>query len=137
MSECHRQLSKYLAQQYDYCSTTLLLHNKKKLVLNEKDVLATLNIPCGNTPVVEAKGDKDTPEYEQLLKTWRESWNLKVGSPITQQMGEELLKRGDFEDEFKRDFVVFVVFSMIKGHQNRKANYEILLLSLMSIKSRI
>ena len=71
-------------QQYDYCSTTLLLHNKKKLVLNEKDVLATLNIPCGNKPVVEAKDDKDTPEYEQLLKTRRESWNLKVGSPITQ-----------------------------------------------------
>ena len=42
-------------------------------------------------------------------------------------MGEELLKRGDYEDEFKRDFVVFLVSSMIKGHQSRKANYKILL----------
>ena len=31
LSECHGQLSRYLVQQYDYCSTTLLLQNKKKI----------------------------------------------------------------------------------------------------------
>ena len=53
-------------------------------------------------------------------------------------MGEEIVARGDYADEFKRDFVVFVVFSMIKGHQDRKANYKILysLINVNEIRNR-
>ena len=88
-------------------------------------------------PVVEAKGDNSIPEYEQLLKSQREKWNLAVGSPVTQNMGEKIMKRGDHVDEFKRDFIVFVVSSMLKQHQNRKANYKILffLIDINKIKN--
>ena len=47
-------------------------------------------------------------------------------------MGKEIIARRDYGDDFKRDFMVFVVSSMVKGHQDRKANYKILY-SLMNI----
>ena len=41
-------------------------------------------------------------------------------------MGKEIVARGDYGDDFKRDFVVFVVSSMLKGHQSKMSNYKIL-----------
>ena len=41
-------------------------------------------------------------------------------------MGEEIIARRDYGDDFKRDFVVFVVSFMVNGHQDRKTNYKIL-----------
>ena len=58
--------------------------------------------------------------------------------PNTQKIGEKIIARGDYEDDFKRDFVVFVVSSMLKGHQNRKLNYKILysLININKIRNR-
>ena len=47
-------------------------------------------------------------------------------------MGKKIVARGDYGDDFKRDFVVFAVSSMVKGHQDRKSNYKILY-SLMNV----
>ena len=67
-----------------------------------------------------------------MLKSWRERWNIAVGSPITQKMGKEIVARGEYGDDFKSDFVVFIVFFMLKGHQSRMSNYKILY-SLMNV----
>ena len=47
-------------------------------------------------------------------------------------MGKKIVARGDYGDDFKRDFVVFIVSSIVKGHQDRKSNYKILY-SLMNV----
>ena len=45
---------------------------------------------------------------------------------------KKIIARRDYEDDFKTYFMVFVDFSMVKGHQDRKANYKILY-SLMNV----
>ena len=90
------------------------------------------NIPREKLLIVEATNDNYKLEYAELLKSWRERWNIAVESPNTQKMGEEIIARGDYENDFKRDFVVFVVYSMLKGHQSRMSNYKILY-SLMNV----
>ena len=132
LSKCHGQLSRYLVESFDYCKTTIVFENNEKVDITEDDVFAMYNISRGKLPIVEVTNDNYTPEYAELLKSWRERWNIAVGSPITQKMSEEIIARRDYRDDFKRDFVVFVVSSMLKGHQSRMSNYKILY-SLMNV----
>ncbi|XP_019161846.1 PREDICTED: uncharacterized protein LOC109158392 [Ipomoea nil] len=41
-------------------------------------------------------------------------------------MGDAIIQRGDYGDEFKRDFMVLLVSSMLRGFQTRYCNYRIL-----------
>ena len=83
LSECHGQLSRYLVESFDYYKTVIVLENNEKVDITEDDVFAMYNISRGKLPIVEATNDNYTPEYAELLKSWRERWNIVVGSPIT------------------------------------------------------
>ncbi|XP_019190269.1 PREDICTED: uncharacterized protein LOC109184697 [Ipomoea nil] len=61
-------------------------------------------------------------------------WNVKSGSPITTKMPDEIIRRGDHGDAFKRDFVVFAVSSLLRGNTGRYANYRVLK-SLLNIRA--
>ncbi|XP_019158292.1 PREDICTED: uncharacterized protein LOC109155019 [Ipomoea nil] len=121
------QLVQYLLDNFELYQTHFKLENDK-LTVEEEDIKYTLGIPRGEKVVVEGPkyDEQGRPKYRALLQSWRTRWNIKIGSPITTKMGDVIVKRGDYGDEFKRGFMVLTVSCMMRGFQTRRCNHKIL-----------
>ncbi|KAJ8424986.1 hypothetical protein Cgig2_027995 [Carnegiea gigantea] len=101
-----KSLGMWLLENYDRCGSFLNLLNRRILEFTKKDVHSTLRLPRG-------------PKK-------RRRWGISSGAPKIGKMHGGILDRGDHGDEFKRDFVVYVVSTCIKGNQNGDAYFKIL-----------
>ncbi|XP_019183751.1 PREDICTED: uncharacterized protein LOC109178669 [Ipomoea nil] len=121
------KLVQYLLDNFNVCRCDFVLEDDS-LHIEEEDVEYTLGIPRGPLKVNEGTKMEDTStrEYKLLLTSWRRRWGITAGSPITTQMPDEIVRRADHGDEFKRDFVVFAVSSMLPGNTTRYSKYRIL-----------
>ncbi|XP_019184037.1 PREDICTED: uncharacterized protein LOC109178942 [Ipomoea nil] len=121
------KLVQYLLDNFNVCRCDFVLEDDS-LHIEEEDVEYTLGIPRGPLKVNEGTKMEDTStrEYKLLLTSWRRRWGITAGSPITTQMPDEIVRRADHGDEFKRDFVVFAVSSMLRGNTTRYSKYRIL-----------
>lgn len=126
ISECPAKLCQYLIENLNVYRCAICLDNQE-LPLTEEDVQNVFDFPRGQKQVIEGQKESACDSYSSLLEKWRARWNVKgKSSPFTITMPEEIVKRGDHGDEFKRDFVVLVVSSLIKGSKTRISNYKIL-----------
>ncbi|KAJ8426863.1 hypothetical protein Cgig2_008658 [Carnegiea gigantea] len=104
-----KDLATWLLQKFDPTSYTLKLSDNRVLEITEADVHATLALPMGQ------------------LEVQRIRWNLgRTGSPKVGKMVDRILDRGDHGDEFKRDFVLYIISTCIIGSMNGDCFFRIL-----------
>lgn len=119
------RLTRYLLEQFDPYKCSLDLQDDQ-MRISADDVYSTLELPNGQYPVIEGTSETEPPEYVTLLTDWRHRWQVAKGSPLTRCMPAKMIERGDSGDWFKRDFVIMLVSSLLKGNQSRKAAYKVL-----------
>ncbi|XP_019176446.1 PREDICTED: uncharacterized protein LOC109171821 [Ipomoea nil] len=134
-SSNYSQLVEYLLQRFDVFKSDFILDGDH-LHVGEEDVEYILGLPRGKRDVEEGTKSEEnsTAAYNKVLTEWRKRWNVRSGSPITTKMPDEIIRRGDHGDAFKRDFVVFAVSSLLRGNTGRYANYRVIK-SLLNIRS--
>ena len=75
------------------------------------DVRATLALLMGLLEVHVASPHETKNKCTKLLEVWRRMWNLRrTGTPQVGMMIQRILHRGDYGEEFKRDFVLYVYY---------------------------
>ncbi|KAJ8438204.1 hypothetical protein Cgig2_001922 [Carnegiea gigantea] len=116
-----KTLGMWLLENYDYYGSFLNLSNHRILEFTKEDVHATLRLPMGPKKVVEGKTCDSCEKYNALLG----SWSLR-GRDEIRKMHNGILDQGNHGDEFKRDFVIYVVSTCIKGNQNGDAYIKIM-----------
>ncbi|KAJ8420950.1 LOW QUALITY PROTEIN: hypothetical protein Cgig2_017689 [Carnegiea gigantea] len=116
----------WLLENYDYCGSFLNLSNHRILEFIKEDVHATLGLPMGPKNVVEGKTCDSYEKYNALLVSWWRRWGISFGAPKIRKMRDEILDQGDHGDKFKKDFIIYVVSTCIKGNQNGDAYFKIL-----------
>ncbi|KAJ8451709.1 hypothetical protein Cgig2_018343 [Carnegiea gigantea] len=122
-----KDLATWLLQKFDPASNTLKLSDNRVLEITEKDVHATLALPMGQLEVQVASTCEPKNEYTKLLEQWRIRWNRgRTGSPKVGKMVDRILDRGDHGDEFKRDFVLYIISTCIIGSMNGDCFFRIL-----------
>ncbi|KAJ8440091.1 hypothetical protein Cgig2_025290 [Carnegiea gigantea] len=113
--------------KFDPASNTLKLSYHRVLEITKEDVHATLALPMGQLDVQVASTCEPKNEYTKLLEKWRIRWNLgRTGSPKVGKMVDRILQRGDHGDEFKRDFVLYIISTCIIGSKNGDCFFRIL-----------
>ncbi|KAJ8430632.1 LOW QUALITY PROTEIN: hypothetical protein Cgig2_008312 [Carnegiea gigantea] len=81
-----------------------------KLLINEEDVYATLELPMGQLEI----------------KLWRRRWNVERGGPPIGSMHEVILEHGGHGHEFITDFIAYVVSTCIVGNANGTCHFRVL-----------
>ncbi|KAJ8428359.1 hypothetical protein Cgig2_002772 [Carnegiea gigantea] len=72
---------------------------------------APLALPMGPLVVHLASAYELINKCTEVLKVWRRRWNLgRIGTEKVGMMVEQILQRGDYGEEFKRDFVLYVYY---------------------------
>ncbi|KAJ8434394.1 hypothetical protein Cgig2_014241 [Carnegiea gigantea] len=122
-----KDLATWLLQKFDPTSNTLKLSNNRVLEITEEDVHATLALPMGQLEVQVPSTCEPKNEYTKLLEQWRIRWNLgRTGSPKVGKIVDRILDGGDHGDEFKRDFVLYIISTCIIGSMNDDCFFRIL-----------
>ncbi|KAJ8426040.1 hypothetical protein Cgig2_021398 [Carnegiea gigantea] len=104
-----KDLATWLLQKFDSASNTLKLSNNRVVKITEGDVHTTLALPIGQ------------------LEIQRIKWNLgRIGSLKVGKMVDQILQRGDRGDEFKRDFVLYIISTCIIGNMSGDCFFRIL-----------
>ncbi|XP_031131949.1 uncharacterized protein LOC116033338 [Ipomoea triloba] len=119
------RLTRYLLEQFDPYKCSLDLQGDQ-MRISADDVYSTLELPNGQYHVIEGTSETEPEEYVNLLTEWRHRWEVTKGSPLTRSMPAKMIERGDSGDWFKRDFVIMLVSSLLKGNQSRNAAYKVL-----------
>nr|GMC89498.1 uncharacterized protein LOC109179062 [Ipomoea batatas] len=133
LSNLDRMLTTYLVKNFDVYRCVLRLE-KEEMLLTEDDVESTLGLPKSDIQVVEGNNSNATIEYNNLVEEWRVHWRIDSCSPLVKTLSEGLGERKDHGDMFKRDFVVFVISSLFKGHAKWTSNFK-LLYSLIDVNN--
>ncbi|KAJ8437350.1 hypothetical protein Cgig2_009690 [Carnegiea gigantea] len=93
---------------YEQYLAFLDLSNHKILEFTKEDVHATLGLPMGPSKVVEGKTCDSCEKYNAVLGSWRRRWDISSGAPKIGKMLNGILDWGDHDDEFKRDFIIYI-----------------------------
>ena len=123
VSKCPTRLSLYLLKNFRTSNSVITLSNAEKLCIDEEDIYCVLNLPRGPVPIVESLGkyeESEPREYMKILRAWRTRWvgNPNRGAPSTNSMPKMIKQNVSSDENFKRDFVVYVVSSFISTNQN-------------------
>ncbi|KAJ8432933.1 hypothetical protein Cgig2_023063 [Carnegiea gigantea] len=98
----------------------LKLASHEELRISEEDVYLTMGFPRGSKPIQEAK-KSDKGECTRVLDEWKAQW---VGAlPKTHQVLSQMKNQRQGGDMFKRNFIVYLVTTLVKGQQTRKLCY--------------
>ncbi|KAJ8431033.1 hypothetical protein Cgig2_022975 [Carnegiea gigantea] len=114
------RLAKLLVENFDTCRRAVKLASNDELRIIEEDIYLTMGFPRGSTPVQEAK-KSDKGEYTWVLDEWKDQWRGVL--PKTQQVLAQMKNQRQESDLFKRNFIVYVVSTLIKGKQTWKLCY--------------
>ena len=99
----------------------MTLTNREELKIDKEDIQCILNLPRGDVDITESIGqNSDGDKYLQMLRAWRIRWagsDIK-GSPTTVLITDRIIENKDADDDFNRDFVVYVVSSFLWTAQN-------------------
>jgi len=77
----------------------------------EEDARVKLALPMDPLKVDIAATYKPKNKCTKLLEQWRRMLNLgRTGTPKIGMMVEQILQRGGDEEEFNRDFVLYVYY---------------------------
>ena len=124
------RLAKWLVQNFDTCRRALKLTSNEELRISEEDVYLTMGFPRGSKPIQEAK-KSDKGEYTRVLGEWKAQWAGAL--PKTHQVLSHMKNQRQGGDMFKRNFIVYLVTTLVKGQQTWKVNH-LVLKSLVDLK---
>ncbi|KAJ8422870.1 hypothetical protein Cgig2_010270 [Carnegiea gigantea] len=108
------RLARWLVQNFDTCRRAVKLASNEELRSSEEDVYLTMGFPRGTKPVQEAK-KSDKGEYTRVLDEWKAQWAGAL--PKTHQVLSQMKNQRQGGDMFKRNFIVYVVTTLVKGQQ--------------------
>ncbi|KAJ8424277.1 hypothetical protein Cgig2_018076 [Carnegiea gigantea] len=112
------RLARWLVLNFDTCRRAVKLASNEELRISEEDVYLTMGFPRGSKPIQEDK-KSDKGEYTRVLDEWKAQW---VGAlPKTHQVLSHMKNQRQGGDMFKRNFIVYVVITLVKGQQMWKA----------------
>lgn len=124
------KLGRWLVEHFDTCRRAIKLASNDELRVTEEDVYLTMGFPRGCKHVEEAKKN-DKGEYQQVLDEWKGQWGGAL--PKTHEVLTQIKNQTQGGDLFKRNFIVYVVSTLVKGHQTARVNH-IILKSLVHLK---
>jgi len=94
-----------------------------ELRILEEDVYLIMGFSRGSKPTNEARKN-DKGDYLQILNEWKGQWGGVL--PKTNQVLAQMRNQRHGGNLSKRNFVVYVISTLIKGHQTLKVNHIIL-----------
>ena len=113
-STIYKNFATWLLQNLDPTSNLLKLFDNRMLEIIEKDVHITLALQMGPLEFQIASTCEPKNECPKLLEQWRRRWNIgRIGTPKVGMMVKQILQRGDHGEEFKRDFVLYIISTCI------------------------
>ncbi|KAL3613312.1 hypothetical protein CASFOL_042824 [Castilleja foliolosa] len=125
LKENHLELIHFLLINFNYrrCSVEI---PGGELRIREEDALSVFDLPQGRKVIPESHALKGNAHIDRIVSQFTERWNVQINNPLLKVMREGLSERQDFDDDFKLDFVVFAVSSIIKSNHDRNVNYRFL-----------
>jgi len=117
------KLARWLVESFDTCRRAIKLCGGDELRILEEDVYLTMGFSRGFKLVNEVRKN-DKGDYLQILDEWKGQWGGVL--PKTDQVLAQMRNQRHGGDLFRRNFVVYVVSTLIKGHQTLKVNRTIL-----------
>ncbi|KAJ8426748.1 hypothetical protein Cgig2_029417 [Carnegiea gigantea] len=97
-------------------------HGRLRVI--EHNVYITLALPKGPLEVTQAKNETNSSkEFKSLLKRRREQWPERDGVPRSGELVEMITSKVDGREDFKRNFILFVMSTCINGNQRGEVNY--------------
>jgi len=95
--------------------------------VTEHDVHLTLGLLTGPLEVVELENEiTATVEFRSLLNSWKRQWPKDDNIPKCGELIEMIQGQVDGCEDFRRNFIMFVVSTCLCGNQSGEANYMIL-----------
>ncbi|KAJ8444803.1 hypothetical protein Cgig2_014992 [Carnegiea gigantea] len=109
------KLALQLVRDFNTCSCSLpLTHGRLRVI--EHDVYMTLALPKGPLMVTKAKNEMNSStKFKTLLRQRRKQWPERDGVPISGEMVEMICSQVDGGEDFKRNFILFVVSAVLIG----------------------
>ncbi|KAJ8449238.1 hypothetical protein Cgig2_021702 [Carnegiea gigantea] len=127
MSIIPKELATWLLENFDLISNTLKLYDNRILEITEEDVHAILALHIGPLEVQAASTCEPKNKYTKLLKQCRLRLTVgRTGTRKIEKMVKQILERGDHGEEFKRDFVLYIISTCIIGSMNVDYFFKIL-----------
>ena len=126
ISKCPTYLSINVIKNFDVVKRSIVLPNGEEILIDEDLIHSVLNIPKGEMDVVESIGqDPKESAYQDFLLNWRTRWgaNENKRRPECNEMQSRMIEIGNSDDDFKIDFVVYVVSTFLWSLQHSRARY--------------
>ncbi|CAI9107471.1 OLC1v1006830C1 [Oldenlandia corymbosa var. corymbosa] len=104
------------------------LNGNNVLDIKQEDVVAVLDLPHGPKPVEEFKqNDPSITDHAEMVDAFKKRMGYSNKFLPTRSTAAQLIAgRKDFGDDFKRDFVVFVVSTSLHGNTTSRITMNIL-----------
>ncbi|CAI9115144.1 OLC1v1015981C1 [Oldenlandia corymbosa var. corymbosa] len=121
-------LCNFLASNFQTGARQVPLNGNNVLDTNQEDVVAVLDLPCGPIPVQEFKqNDPAITDHAEMVDAFKKRMGYSNKFLPTRSTAAQLIaSRKDFGDDFKRDFLDFVVSTFLHGNTTSRITMNIL-----------
>ncbi|CAI9104609.1 OLC1v1003315C1 [Oldenlandia corymbosa var. corymbosa] len=121
-------LCNFLASNFQTGARQVPLNGNNVLDIKQEDVVAVLDLPCGLKPVQEFKqNDPAITDHAEMVDAFKKRMGYSNKFLPTRSTAAQLIaSRKDFGDDFKRDFLVFVVSTFLHGNTTSRITMNIL-----------
>ncbi|CAI9090014.1 OLC1v1024690C1 [Oldenlandia corymbosa var. corymbosa] len=121
-------LCSFLANNLQTGVRQVSLNGKNVLDIKQEDVVAVLDLPRGPKPVEEFKqNDPAITDHTEMVDAFKKRMGyINKYLPTTSTAAQLIAGRKDIGDEFKRDFLVFVVSTFLHGNTTSRITMNIL-----------
>ena len=95
--------------------------------ITEGYVYMTFSLPKGPLEVIEVKNETTGHvEFKTLPNHWKENWSNYATILKSEEMIEMMESQVDIWEEFKKNFITFIVSTFLCRNQRGRVNYLIL-----------
>ncbi|CAI9105829.1 OLC1v1004844C1 [Oldenlandia corymbosa var. corymbosa] len=121
-------LYNFLANNFQTGARQVPLNGNNVVDIKQEDVVAVLDLPCGPKPVEEFKqNDPAITDHAEMVDAFKKRMGYSNKFLPTRSTAAQLIAgRKDFGDDFKRDFLVFVVSTFLHGNTTSRITMNIL-----------
>ncbi|CAI9108536.1 OLC1v1008158C1 [Oldenlandia corymbosa var. corymbosa] len=121
-------LCSFLANNFQTGARQVPLNGNNVLDIKQEDVVAVLDLPRGPKPVEEFKqNDPAITDHAEMVDAFKKRMGYSNKFLPTRSTAAQLIAgRKDFGDDFKRDFLVFIVSTFLHGNTTSKIIMNIL-----------
>ena len=120
------KLELWLVRNFDTYSCSLPLTDGS-MRLTEHDVHVTLGLPKDLLEAVKPKNERNVNvELASLLNHWKQQWPECDSIPKCEEVIDMMRGQVDGGEHFRRNFIMLVVSTCLRGRQRGEVNYLIM-----------